>query len=882
MLDKFVNQREAIRLFAEALHAGDMKSRIIYFYGEAGSGKSILLRYLHRECSHYLPTDDWQFVTSLDVDNFVSHYVGATHAEKTPSILLDFDVGTSELDPQNSFGGVVTIRKLFEKFGYEFSVFDYANFLYLFKTGQLSSESIETKYEYLEHIFKHYDPLPVDDIAVDEFEKRFSEHLILYLKQRGLDKELVQRINNWDARTELVAHLPELLANDLRQQTKVNNGLPTVIFLDTHDAFWGEEYDLSNARYFERDEWVRCFISTLKDDSNILIVISGRDIPRWAQAAKYQIPAEDMQLIKLKPFRKEDASHYLKLNGIEDRNTCEMIINYVQAKSNEIHPQFLALCVDAFLALNTVVEQQKFLLLARQIDGNLNQIIVERFLSNVSQEISFAIYTLAACRSFTREIYFSLGDALHFRASEPLFRQLVRYSFIHETTYADDDVYRVHSLLKRLIRDQDSPDTRQSDEFLSRYYKERAEKTGHIVDIVTSIFHTGKLDWSKGVEEWRENFQRGLDESNYQICRTLLDLKYADPPDNLNFLAPLAKVQAYRLEGEYFATLGRLPEAFDAYDSGLNLAITDDFFTQDSYKNYEEAAMINYGLAQLAIVKMDVAQAMKHFTNGLNILDRGADIEPMGSIFGLTKARVRTLLGIADIKLSFFGDRDEARLFYTRVVESVDFLAEAGEVLDTDLLIVKALAIRGLGQYLFLDSDVEEAINYYKRAESTLDVDADNQRAEKSINFYLGTTTLIIADTYAFLRKKEEAIEYYNLSIRWLEKALSFAPSDFYILEKLATAHRALGNWHILEAETGNTEKHYFASVAACDKVLAHTNGHILANLEKAETLLRFGQLKVRVDAVKEAKIIFEQRVLYIFAQKCAIRSSSNNILPAD
>lgn len=78
----------------------------------------------------------------------------------------------------------------------------------------------------------------------------------------------------------------------------------------------------------------------------------------------------------------------------------------------------------------------------------------------------------------------------------------------------------------------------------------------------------------------------------------------------------------------------------------------------------------------------------------------------------------------------------------------------------------------------------------------------------------------------------------------------------------MATAHRALGNWHILEAETGNAEKHYFASVAACDKVLAHTNGHILANLEKAETLLRFGQLKVRVDAVKEAKIIFEQAVL--------------------
>ncbi|NJR66693.1 MAG: hypothetical protein HC772_17475 [Leptolyngbyaceae cyanobacterium CRU_2_3] len=90
--------------------------------------------------------------------------------------------------------------------------------------------------------------------ALDFFVEDLEERSTVYLARVGVDKARVEAICQQDVDTELIDALPKLLAQDLNaamQQPKAPQRI--VLFLDTHEAFWGQQ----------RICRIRCFFSEM-------------------------------------------------------------------------------------------------------------------------------------------------------------------------------------------------------------------------------------------------------------------------------------------------------------------------------------------------------------------------------------------------------------------------------------------------------------------------------------------------------------------------------------------------------------------------------------------------------------------------------------------
>jgi tetratricopeptide (TPR) repeat protein len=90
------------------------------------------------------------------------------------------------------------------------------------------------------------------------------------------------------------------------------------------------------------------------------------------------------------------------------------------------------------------------------------------------------------------------------------------------------------------------------------------------------IYHANRLDWQRGVNEWVEKFKEALEQSRYEQCRSLLEVR-----NELIIQSDFKLGRVSRAEGDYFVTLSLYQEAeqeyleaIAAYD--LQLRLTPD------------------------------------------------------------------------------------------------------------------------------------------------------------------------------------------------------------------------------------------------------------------------------------------------------------------
>jgi hypothetical protein len=140
-LQHFTDRRSAIKHFASYLNDDPARESILFFHGDGGNGKTLLLRFLKERCCKRLDFDNWSYVKSLVGDEFIVNFTGAEGCDEAPATLIDFAMEPrGEYRPKEAFSALMKMRRDLSGSGLRFPLYDFACILYLHKTGRLTPE----------------------------------------------------------------------------------------------------------------------------------------------------------------------------------------------------------------------------------------------------------------------------------------------------------------------------------------------------------------------------------------------------------------------------------------------------------------------------------------------------------------------------------------------------------------------------------------------------------------------------------------------------------------------------------------------------------------------------------------------------------------------
>lgn len=588
----FTDRHDAIKHFAALLNddlAADQPTpeKVLFFHGDGGNGKSLLLRFLRERCCKRLSIAGWQYISVLDGEEFVAHLTDAEEATEVPTAAIDFGSGPAlaEGSIQDVPVALLQLRRDLTEQGFRFPIFDFACIWYLHKARNLSGEQIKSYFPAQDLTGSVVDAFTgtswgsIAKAAMGLLGKNLDKRFTIFSHQRKLEPEQLERIQSLDPRTELIDHLPEFFAEDLNAAMRAAGAPKRVaLFFDTHEAFWGaRDRELANDRFFYRDEWLRGLLTALDLTAGIVVVVAGRETPLWKQASRFVVPEEYLNLWLVKHLTRHDAAIYLERAGVADEAMQQALIDYASVAVDEVHPLYLGMCVDivrAAIAGNILIGPEAFHD-APQMETKEAELL-DRLLRYVDQNIGYAVRALSACRAFNLEIYLRLGRELNFAASEPSFQVLRNFSFVWESKERREGWHRIHDLVRRLGRDNEDDVVRRADEVMEKYYRELAQ-AGDEEAIAEAIYHANQLDWQRGVVEWEKVFDSALEMSRYKLCDALLDVR-----SEMSIKSDFHLGGVSQSEGDYFLSLARYDtarreylEAIAAYDKALTLAPDD-------------------------------------------------------------------------------------------------------------------------------------------------------------------------------------------------------------------------------------------------------------------------------------------------------------------
>ncbi|MEG3882312.1 hypothetical protein QT972_33695 [Microcoleus sp. herbarium7] len=145
-LQLFTDRHEFTRRFAFYLNEDPPREQILYFFGDGGNGKSLLLKHLQVNCCKRFPPEVWQRLRQIpeanaaEVAEFVRNAAPKTYTP-IPSVTHDFGlISIKEDKPQDRFYGLLMLRRNIaaetKKYKFKFPNYDFACFWYLLNKGE--------------------------------------------------------------------------------------------------------------------------------------------------------------------------------------------------------------------------------------------------------------------------------------------------------------------------------------------------------------------------------------------------------------------------------------------------------------------------------------------------------------------------------------------------------------------------------------------------------------------------------------------------------------------------------------------------------------------------------------------------------------------------
>ncbi|BBB91662.1 MAG TPA: hypothetical protein PKA28_09155 [Methylomusa anaerophila] len=801
-LNSFSNRVVPIRIFIEALHKDDYSGKTIYFHGNGGNGKSLLLAYLHKNFCKRVDNATWIIIKDLDDEALrdrllttpVTALTGSgllsrqfpawklldsnkTKCESVPSVLIDFGELTNEVQPQNPFSATCYMRKMLAGKNLRFVLFDYAYVLYLTRIGKLNEGLVKSVIcdgaidEILEFAKASSELLPGSSIVLKLLQRAISDKMFLYFKQRKVDEQFLTQLRNIKSNSELEKRMPYLFALDLVASMRSADSPPRlVLFFDTHEKLWLTQRDLSPVEYFRKDAWLRIMLNVLQTSGRIVTVVAGREPPRWSEAHKNAIPADRIIAHPVGLIPLADARESLEKRGIYDVALREAIVRYTEVEQGEVHPMYLGICADAVHArlekgiaispddFKTVVSPEK-----------LGEEVLLRLLSDVAGTLQPAIIALSVCRSFNYAIFRELAQkSLGSSGDRPVFEQvLTKYSFVKKLS---GGYYQIHQLVRKLIEEVTEHDgeIRANREVLEHYFLALAQN-GDEVACVEAIYYANQLDPGRGVDEWLVTFRDRLERCQWELCGKLSELS-----QELTFVTSTGLAEAMQLMGQYYQRISFYTDAKIKYLSALShIDAQSDGDQIDAGLLAQRCAILNNMVDMLSYLS-EHKQAAEYFQMALSAYQEALQRLGSEAEFYSGKGEVLCIYGYAQERLS---DMVAAEKMYIAAVEACD------QALLLDQTCVdghknKARALRRLSEFQGNNGRGDEAAEAISSALNCVEEALRLQPDKADLYRLKGMVLAAIGNHYQAAGKIAKAKAAYEEAGKWIDQSLAIAPKN--------------------------------------------------------------------------------------------------------
>src|SRR4028119_169925 len=872
----FTDRHEFTRLFASYLNEDPPPEKILYFYGDGGNGKSLLLKHLQVNCCKRFSPQVWQQWRALpeskaaEVADFVRHAEPKTYTP-IPAVRHDFGlIPIKEDKPQDRFYGLLMLRRNLaeaaKKYKFKFPNYDFACFWYLLNKGDLNAT--------LEQLF----PDDVIQVVAPAIEILAGFPLItpgvtflkLLDKLGGIKRAMkliqnrlrvsddkAEEIRRQDIDTELIDCLPKLFADDLNAAMAGRNKPERLVMLfDTHEKLWDEKRSFQGINFWYQDEWFRRLLRALDCKAGIVVAVAGRDCPvtqlRWPNASKFPIPEDYIDAQLVGHLSAADARDYLHKVEIDKVDLADAVIRYASVNPDDswenlqIHPFYLGLCADVVLA-----ERKRGIELLSSDFARIPKLenktaeLTDRLLSYVDREVRSAVHSLSACRAFDEDLYIKLGAGCHFQASSANFEILTSFSFVWKEPQRGEKWYRIHDLLRRLDAERDNQKTRRAHEVLEQHYRE-------LGNAAEAIFHANRLDWERGVDEWVEVFEEALEKSRYGEGESLLGVR-----SELWIKSDFELGRISQWEGNYYAQLARYAEAKQEYLEAVAAYDRQIIITpNEATLNNKGIALGCLGKLQAELSEFEAAKqfyldAIAAFNSALEIAQN--DIAALNN-----KGNALQCLGELQAQLEF----EAAKQFYLDAIAAFDSALEIAPQ-DIAALNNKGIALQSLGDLQAGLSEFEDdAKQSYSKAIAAFDsalkiARNDNIAALKN----KGVALQSLGKLQARLSESEDAKQSYSEAIAAYNSALLIAPDDIAALNNKGSALGGLGKLQADLSEFEAAKQSYSEAIAAFNSALRIAPDSIDALKNKGMALRCLGDLQAKLSEFEDAKQSYSEAI---------------------
>ncbi len=838
-LDLFTDRDSYSRLFLSYLNDDPPRSTILFLHGDGGNGKSLLMaRFREHLCKRFEPAN-WGYLRSLPDSDCIEHAIHAENGTAVPFGRLDF-----YQDARDGFSALTKLRRDLGGANLRFHLFDFAIVTYLHKTHQLTDERIRSIFpgdeiDLVLGLAGLVQDVPFGSLAMsvlNMMDAKLGGWFHRYRHRRKLDTSQVEAVMRMDAESELIQQLPGLFAADINASMQLDDAPERVaLFFDTYEAIWGHERNLVGDQYFGRDEWVRRLLAGLELDAGVVVVICGRDVPRWPEAPRFAIGTERIDLHLVGDLSDRDAETYLLLAGIDDAALRNQLREDARVAPGQIHPFSLGLGADLVHVLNantSTPSADEAILTAPHAEDRRRQ-LVDRFLRYVDANTRDTVLAVSVCRSFDRKIYRYLGDELDFETSRTGFRSLTEFSFIQQSATGDDRRFRVHDLLRRMLDGQDDELQQDAHEAMECRYRQAME-AGDRLAIIDAIFHSNRLNESRGIDEWLEAMVAATRENDISRGRALLvlitDLRVGD--------AFRTARMAFE-EAEFHALIAE----FDLARTDYNRAIAG--FRQILASNPDDvAAATELGVSHcmLGILEANQGQRMDaeaNYQTALGILLAVRIYNPLHVRAGIHIGTIHDCMG--HLKQDH-GETDEASMQYRLAVGALSSILQT----DADNQLARqqlgktehhiGILYSGLSNHVAAERHFREAIVNF---EYIISHDADHIEALIA----LGDAKHRIGGLNAGYGDLNSAEQHYQSAITVYEAVLAIAPGHLAAQNDLGIVQMSIGSLLSDRGDHTGARQHFYRAIAAFERTLAIAPDHIEARLLLGKTQDNVGRL---------------------------------------
>jgi ADP-ribosylglycohydrolase len=750
----FCDREPLVRRFLGYLHEGPRET-ILYVHGTGGNGKSLLLRFLQERCCWRAAPQTWRTMRDRSLEEILE--LGPrTSGAAVAAARLDFGARPQgEERPQESLSALFSVKRQLAGAGVRTPRFDFAALTYLHRTGgdyraRLPQLFPSSELQGAIDMAEALSALPVIGVGkalVSYLGQRTGDALFRKVFAKRVQPELVERVLELPAEPELIGLLPELFAQDLnahRHDGPVDGR--TVLFFDTHEAFWGAERfppgRIVPLHVEARDQWLRRLLRTLEFERGIVCVVAGREPPFWDRTATDPIPGRFIDLCSLDGLEPADADRYLCLAGIDNGDLRARLIGHATGDDGRAHPYFLGLLADA---ANQAGQQGKRLADELEAEPSMElreRQLVARFMAWVPPEIHDAIVACAAARSFDRRSFDALGEARSFTASSATFDCVLGFSFVSRVSGEDatgDGRFQIHLLLRRALERLVPAEMRDAHRALLAHHQARA-LAGSFDDDVESIYHRAWLDPQSGVQRWialaRSCLQAGRFERLKRLARIWGDMRVAETSGREEALVLLARAMIGWGQPELAAELAEqlAPDSTWRAIVDSELAFARREFTAG--RELIERALPEAAPEQAAGLRFRLASIELYAGN----FSRAAALADAG-LQATHQRNPQWLVLRGEIAL-FAGDLDRAQAAFEEVCSACDGDDGAGQGMAL------AGALSGLGLLLEARGQGANALGLYERV-LTLRSDAEDVSGVAAAWHGIGKARLAAADPQA-------------------------------------------------------------------------------------------------------------------------------------